>query len=74
MERVTISDGTSWPNPNGDEYGNLAWRLTHHNSVTRQDLLCAASVMEAYGYLIAEPTLSMKRAIEKIKGIRSAIG
>ena len=73
MERVTVDDGTLWPNPKGEEFYNIAWRLIHCDSVSKQDLMCAASVMEAYAYLVGETTLTLDSTRKKIRGIRKAI-
>lgn len=75
MERVTIDDGTLWPNPWGEKYHDIAWRMRHApECVSKSDLMCAASVMEAYAYLVGEKTLTLESARKKIRGIRSAIG
>ena len=74
MERVIIDDGTLWPNPKGEKFNDIAWRLIHcpHNC-SKEELMSAASVMEAYAYLTGEPTLTLERARQKIRGIRAAI-
>jgi aspartokinase-like uncharacterized kinase len=72
MERVTIDDKTVWPNPGGPEFANVAWRLRYaQDHVSKADMLNAASVMEAYAYLITELTLEKSR--DKIRGIRAVI-
>lgn len=54
---LKLSDGTTWPRPalESDEERGLAWVLTH-GTPTREDLLAAASVIHAYGYLVLETT------------------
>jgi hypothetical protein len=54
---VIVSDGSSWPRPaleSDDEYG--IGHLLRYGTPTRSDLLVAASVIDAYGYLIMEST------------------
>lgn len=46
-----LSDGSTWPLPDPD----LGWTLTY-GKPTREDLLRAASLISAYGYLITETT------------------
>jgi hypothetical protein len=54
---LRLSDGTTWPRPDleSDADAGLAWRLTY-GEPTRADLLQAASVIRAYGYLLTETT------------------
>lgn len=74
MERVKIYDGTTWPNPKGEDYHDIAWRLIHSNGcVTRSDLMSAASVMEAYATLINHPAFTLAKVAKKVSGIRKAI-
>lgn len=74
MERVKIDDETVWPDPTGRDFSTLAWRLRYaHDSLEKSCFYEAASVMEAYEYLVAEPTLTLEQAKNKIRGIRLAI-
>ena len=74
MERVKIKDGSTWPNPLGEEFSNLAWRMRYNpQSIIQPDLYNAASVMEAYLMLITHPAMTLKAAQEKISMIRKAI-
>jgi len=57
--RVELSDGSTWPRPaleSDQEYG-IGHRLRYApmESLTRDDLLLAASVIDAYGYLVTMP-------------------
>lgn len=74
MERVKINDGSTWPNPSGDDYQNLAWRLRYaQGCLTKADLYEAAAVMETYSDLIRNPAFDLKTVQRKISGIRKAI-
>ena len=74
MERVTINDGTLWPNPKGQDYHDCAWRMIHHpEAVTPAEMMSAASVMEAYNMLVTHPALTLKKVSKKVSGIREAI-
>ena len=75
MERVTLDDGSTWPNPLGEEFKNIAWRLRYNpQSIIQPDLYNAASVMEAYSMLITHPAMTLKEVQKKISMIRKAIG
>lgn len=55
--RVMVTDGSSWPTPDlatGETFG-LGWVL-RYGEPTRTDLLKAAAIIDAYGYLVAEST------------------
>ena len=67
-----LSEGSTWPLPDlpqGDELG-LAWRLTY-GTPTRSDLLRAASIISAYGYLVMEVTAQRRALI--IRELRAAL-
>lgn len=56
-EQVILSDGSSWPRPaleSDEEYG--VGHTLRYGSPTRSDLLVAASIIDAYGYLVMEST------------------
>lgn len=59
--RVKVSDGSSWPRPDDDDFG-LAWRLTYAEP-TKSDLLAAASVISAYEYLICSTTAERRALV-----------
>lgn len=75
MERVTISDGTSWPNPIGERYNDIVWKLKHNSprTLTRYELQSAAEVMQAYSELITHPAFTLKKVQEKVSSIRKKI-
>jgi len=55
--RVQMSDGSSWPRPaleSDERYG--VGHILRYGTPTRADLLAAASIIDAYGYLVAETT------------------
>jgi hypothetical protein len=58
MIRKTISDGSTWPRPaleSDNEYGLadiLSWKPLA--DVTQSQLLEAAEIIDAYGYLVME--------------------
>lgn len=76
MERVKIDDGSMWPNPLGEDFNNLAWRMRHTpQSIDQGDLHNAASAMDAYSMLITHPVMMIQSEVQKkISMIRKAIG
>jgi len=44
---IDVGDGAVMPKPNGD----LEWKLRYGNP-TKSDLLCAASILSAYQFLV----------------------
>ena len=74
MEWLKIDDETRWPNPAGEEYKDLAWRLRYaQDGLTKSDLYNAATVMNTYSDLVLNPALILKTIQRKISGIRKAI-
>jgi len=74
MERVKIKDGTTWPNPAGEKYSDLSWRLRYdQDGLTRTDFYNAAAVMNMYYDLVMNPAFTLKTVQKKISGIRKAI-
>ncbi|MDY6857173.1 MAG: hypothetical protein SWO11_21230 [Thermodesulfobacteriota bacterium] len=74
MERITISDGTTWPDPSGHNFQALAWRLRYaHESLDESCFFAAAEIIEAYSSLILHPAFTLKTVQGKIGGIRKAI-
>jgi hypothetical protein len=73
MERVIIYDGTQWPNPSGEEYKDLMWRLRYATTFDREDMQNAANVMESYSGLILHPSFTLETVRDKISGIRREI-
>jgi len=74
MERVKIKDGSTWPNPAGENYSDLAWRLRYaQDGLTKADFYNAASVMNMYSDLVRNPAFTLKTVQGKISGIRKAI-
>ena len=73
-EKIEIADGTTWPNPCGDRYDDLSWKLIHAPSgLSQGDFYIIAGVMEAYSMLILHPAFTLKKVAKKISGIRKAI-
>ena len=74
MERIKIKDGTTWPDPTGDDFKDLAWRLRYANeSLEKSCFFDAAEIIEAYSTLIAHPAFTLKKVQEKVSGIRKAM-
>ena len=74
MERIKIENGGVWPNPSGEDFKNLMWRLLHASgSLDKTDLHCAATVMDAYSTLILHPALNLRRVAKIISSIRRHI-
>lgn len=57
-------EGTTWPDP--ADPNMTQWRL-RYGSPTREDLMFAASVMHAYGYLFTMTQQDRNRRMETIK-------
>jgi len=66
--RAYLEDGTSWPRYAGERVEELSWRL-HHGQPSRSDHLLAASILEAYAYLIRLP---QRRRAQVISALRHA--
>ena len=74
MERIKIKDGTTWPNPSGEDFQCLAWRLRYaHDSLEKGCFFAAAEIVEAYSNLILHPAFTLKTVHGKVSGIRKAI-
>jgi len=74
MERIKIENGGVWPNPSGEDFKALMWRLLHTpGSLDEDDLYCAATVMDAYSTLILHPALNLRRVAKTISSIRKHI-
>jgi hypothetical protein len=74
MERIKIEGGGVWPNPSGEDFKNLMWRLLHASgSLDEADLYCAATVMDAYSTLILHPALNLRQVAKMISSIRKHI-
>ena len=74
MERIKIENGGVWPDPTGEEFKALMWRLLHASgSLDGADLHCAATVMDAYSTLILHPALNLRRVAKTISSIRKNI-
>ena len=56
--RLVLSDGSSWPVPNGD----LEWTL-RYGEPTRRDLLAAASILSAYFALVAQSAVPKRNLV-----------
>lgn len=71
-ERITISDGSSWPRPaleDDAEYG-VSHRI-RYGKPTRADLLNAAAIADAYGYLTMEATPDKRELV--VRDLRAAV-
>ena len=74
MERVKIHDGTTWPNPAGEEFRRLNWQLRHGpRALTKSDFHCIAGVMGAYSDLMLHPAFTLKVVANKVSGVRNEI-
>jgi hypothetical protein len=74
MERVTIEDGTTWPDPSGKDYRDINWRLRYgHGSLSAGDLMNAAEIIEAYSALILHPAFTLKTVQAKVSSIRKSV-
>ena len=74
MERIKIENGGVWPNPSGEDFKALMWRLLHTSgSLEEADLYNAATVMDAYSALIFHPALNLRRVTKTVSCIRKHI-
>lgn len=70
MDRITLDDGSTWPNP--DTFDDLAWTLRHNRKVlTDYDYMNAAEIINAYNDLITHFTLEVVK--RKIRDIRKGM-
>jgi hypothetical protein len=60
-----VFDGMTWPNPH--KMGDLAWKLTH-GKPSKEDLLVAASTIEAYTQMVSDPREKRQRVIRVLRG------
>jgi hypothetical protein len=60
-----------WPNP--VRAGEISYRLRYGPELTRSEQLVAASALDAYHYLLVEPTLTQRIRNQRVKEIRSAL-
>lgn len=70
--RIDLSDGSSWPRPaleSDPEYG--VGHTLRYGTPTRGDLLRAAAIVDAYGYLVAESTKAKRDLV--CREIRAAM-
>lgn len=67
---IRLEDGTIWPDPL--VVGEIEYALRYGPELTREQQLVAAGALEAYHYLLAEPSLTMKRRTEKVSLVRRA--
>jgi hypothetical protein len=64
-----LADGTLWPVP-GEELAELEWRMRYGTALLQEDRLAAASVINAYRYLL---TATVRRRNTKAKMIREVM-
>lgn len=71
--RLKLENGTIWPNPASEDVSNIAWKMIHRpDTVTKNEMLTAASIIEAYQYLtVSGYTLARVQRI--VSMIRKAI-
>lgn len=74
--RIRLPDGTSWPRPSldSDDGVGIGHRLRYADptTLTRSDLLEAASIIDAYGHLVRTPGAAkvlpvLRRALRQIE-------
>ena len=63
---LRLPDGTTWPNP--ADPNEVEWRLRYGNP-TREDILAAASVMNAYGHLVFAPERRRREVVRMIRRV-----
>lgn len=62
-------EGTTWPMPEHDEDDSLEWKL-RYGTPTKQDLLVAASYLNAYGCLVRATD---KKRAEVVRNLKAAL-
>lgn len=76
MSRIKLSDGSSWPRPalETDVAYGIGHRLryTPVENLRRGDLMEAASIIDAYSYIVAESTKAKRDLV--CREIRAALG
>lgn len=71
IERISIEDGSSWPNP--ANFGDLIWRAIHaYETLSKYDCKRLAGIAESYSMLIIHPAMTLKKTQKKISMIRKA--
>lgn len=75
-ERIYLADGSSWPRPaleSDPDYGiGHKLRYTPLDKITRENLVEAAGIIDAYGYLMVEAT--GRQVAYARRGVREHIG
>lgn len=72
MTRIKVSDGSTWPRPalESDERHGVGHTL-RYGTPTREDLMEAAAICDAYGHLVAESTQAKRDLV--CREIRAAL-
>jgi hypothetical protein len=71
MARIHISDGSTFPRPCLEsDNAPLSWILTY-GQPTREELLAAASIIQAYGYLLLNSDRAKRDLV--CREVRSAL-
>ena len=74
MNRITVSDGSSWPRPHleSDEELGVEWKIRFApHRPTRSDLLEAAAIISAYEHLVLGSTRAKRDLV--CRDIRTAL-
>lgn len=66
MSRVRLNNGTSWPDPFAEDFGETGWTL-RNGAPTKEQLLFAADVLSAYRDLVLKPNGARNHAANAIK-------
>lgn len=73
MLRLKLENGTVWPNPASEDVNNITWKMIHSpDTVTKNEMMTAASIIEAYQYLIVSG-YTLARVQRIVSMIRKAI-
>jgi hypothetical protein len=71
--RLTLEDGTSWPDPTNELNSESLWELRHRtNRYTRKDVLRVLAMAEAYCELCNHPAFTLAHVRNKVSMIRKA--
>lgn len=66
---LALPEGSNWPRPamERDEHYGIGHRLRYASEITMGDRLIAASIIDAYGYLIFMPRRRRETVIREIR-------
>jgi hypothetical protein len=70
-ERITIEDGSSWPNPHFNLKHEMAWKLRHGHELSSYDKKVVAGIVDAYNDLVRRTEFNKKTVMIR-KALKAA--